>query len=442
MRKLKNISTLRYLETINKDCPDNLRCQHYFCATEFPDKKCPIVDIYTKKLIDNYQPDDIQNKNEDSPNQNNQLNQSKINMIPRYNIMDITNIQIKTSSIYDRNFNNKNTFEDTILLPIIDLLIVGNGKCNLKQQNQIYLDYSTITNIECPIDQHIHNFYSSDIKQILNSNDNYYDYLDSKLPLFDILVNKDVKWSLGLEYAFHRKTLTCLFEKYDKLNNIEFFSKIEKKNNIITNFDIKKEKLKNLLILFINFNSNYKFQDGIQLSILIINSLVIFFNIVIIIHKLILLWIPCDDNINMLFSYEYIFSFIFDVIIAILGAVSYFILGKFVDYFENILKSDCIDNYIQYQFTVFSDSLQNTLNQNFQIFIFMIFKIFLIFIHILYYSLYRNCKCRCSNFKRVIIENLNEGENNIDIVELRTILKGDPDEKIPIRISSEIKPVQ
>ena len=143
------------------------RCQNYFCVEETKEKKCPIVDIYSTKIkkienTDYYQTNDV---------------------IPQFTDTDV-NLQ---------NIFSATQLEEDILLPITNVLITKNEKCASEDKNSMTLDYGAVKNTECPIDQRVHLFYQQGIDTVLNNNDNYYNNTLKTLPLFDKIVNKEIK---------------------------------------------------------------------------------------------------------------------------------------------------------------------------------------------------------------------------------------------------------
>jgi len=328
-------------------------------------------------------------------------------------------MNIVTSTEYNKTATETKSMENTVFVPILGMSITRNGKCNIKDDTNLQTDYSVINNVNCPRDQAYHDFYSEDLFNILNFNDNYYNYLDSNLPMFSQIVNTNVKWSLGIKYAFYRNTIGCLLSEYSRLNQNNAFSEYRPaQGKNATNYEKKIFQLRNILSVFINFNLSYTFQNNIQISILIINCSVVFFNVSVIFFKIFRICCNCPEFVNIFIKYEGTFSFILDFSTAILGGTSYFIIDKFITLINNLLDTDCVDNRVQYQFGVFNDALDSTSEQNFQIFIFMVFKLFFLFFSTFYYMIYKKCNFRWNSLKRVIMENVNEGEDEMDLESL------------------------
>lgn len=329
---------------------------------------------------------------------------------------DRNQLTLVQTTEYKKTFFDSLTLENIVFVPILGMAISRNGKCNIKEDSNLQTDYSAIRNIDCPRDQTYYDFYSQDLKNVLNTNDNYFDLLDKQLPLFSKIVNIDVKWSLALKYSFYRNTIGCLLSKYSNINTNSAFAeyKVPEGYNA-TRFDQKRFQLSNILSVFIDFTETYTFQNNIQIAILILNCFVIFFNLIIIFYKVFVLCCACPQLIENLAKYEGASSFFLDFVIAVLGGVSYFIIKKFIGLIENLLSTDCIDNRVQYQFGVFNDALDSTAEQNFQIFLFMIFKITIIFFSLLYYMLYKKCNFRWNSIKKVMMETINEGEDEMDL---------------------------
>ena len=87
---------------------------------------------------------------------------------------------------------------NTIILPIIDVNISGNGKC-VDDSNSISSTYPLIEENNCALNQRFHSIEKRTIEDVLNPNDNYYNTLIKRLPLCSYL-ETDTKWSLDLEY--------------------------------------------------------------------------------------------------------------------------------------------------------------------------------------------------------------------------------------------------
>ena len=397
-------STLDYLKSSMDSCPDKYRCQNYFCAEKLSSKKCPLVDVFISRLT------------EQAPTNNTNFIANSTDQYTQYSFNSST-INIIPTTQYTRTIVDKLTFENTVYLPMLNLRIERSGKCNIKNDSSLSIDYSVISNVECPLDQQISPFYNEDIKAVLNANDNYFDYLNEKLPLFGYILNQDIKWSMGVEYAFQRNTLGCLLTNYAKINKNDFFSP----QSNTTEFEKKLENMQNLLQVFVNFKQKYAFQEKTQQAILIINSVVVFFNLILIFFKLFKLCVKCPSICESISDYESIISFLMDITIAILGGISFFTIQRFTNLIDNLLSSECIDNLIQYQFGIFNDALQSTGDQNLQIFIFILFKIIIIFLSIVFYMCYKKCSFRFKSLNRIIFENINEGENEIELSILEKI---------------------
>ncbi len=392
-----------YLQSASDVCNNTNICQNYFCNKNFKSKKCPLVDAYMSYITQ-------ANITSSSSNITQDINYS-------YNRTKLTLVQ---STEYNKTILDTQSFQNLVFVPIIGMAITRNGKCNLKDDSNLQADYSVIGNIDCPRDQTYYDFYTEDMKQVLNNNDNYFDILEKQLPLFSKIVNTDVKWSIGLEYAFYRNSIGCLLSKYSTINRNSGFRPLKMPDGRnATLYEKKKFQLQNILSVFVNFMETYTFQNYMQIAILIINCFVIFFNLVIIFYKISNICCSCPQVIQNLVEHEGTFSFFLDFVIAILGGVSYFIIKQFIDLIGNLLNTDCIDNSVQYQFGVFNDALDSTAEQNFQIFLFMIFKIVIIVLSVLFYMMYKKCSFRCRRIKKIIMETINEGEDEMDLEALK-----------------------
>jgi len=228
--------------------------------------------------------------------------------------------------------------------------------------------------------------------------------------------------NLDIEYAFYRNSLSCLIEKYDDLNRNYFFQNTKNKEEAEkAKYNYQQLKIQNLITTFIMFKYSFEFRGCIQNTILGINSFTVLVNVMTILYKFIFHF--KDNRINKVFSFEIYLSFFLDVIVAILGGFSYFILDSYINFLTDIVESGCVDNYVQYKFGVFSASLDGTSTQNLQIFLVMIIKIFIIVVYILYFLCANEGKSKCKDISKIIKENINEGETDNDDSELKKMLK-------------------
>lgn len=385
----QNTTTLNYLATITKTCDMEQRCQNYFCKV---DGRCPIVDIYIDQR------------------------ETVRDGIYKYSS---SAFNLRSSSIYNTSISSKEEFENKILLPAIDISISFNGKC-IDGDNSINFNYPLINDKVCAIDQSYYTIFKSPVNTVLNANDNYFESINKNFPLFDFVVNDQTKFNLDISYAFYRESLRCFLEKFDTLNEkrpLPGFTYVESTDTLV----IKRNKLKALLRSFVQFDSSYEFQNYIQLAILIVNCFIVGINVMVISAKIIIYSCSCCSWFSPFIVCEKYLCFFLDLGLAVLGGVSYFILIDYVDVIDNMLDQNCVDNYVQYKFGVFSDNLEATAEANLQLFIIMIIKIFMIVFTILYYISCSKCNIECKRFGEIVAEGINDGDDDILIKEINSV---------------------
>jgi hypothetical protein len=305
---------------------------------------------------------------------------------------------------------NNYTYINTVLPPILNISISLSGKC-VDGSHALDFSYPIINDTECPIDQRYYNIEKENAKVILGRN-NYINTL-IQYPLFNLTITDNNKWSIDSEYAFYRNTLTCLMKEYDNINEkTEYFGKISSGYT----FDVQKQKIRNILTVFANFDTSFSYQNAIQILILFINSLIVFVNLVSIMSKILAIGFNCCNCIRIFVYYEKLFSFFLDLCLAFLGAFSFFILYRYVNLVNILVDSDCVDNYVQYKFGLFANTLQDTAESNLQLFIIILIKIFFILFSIVYYITCKRCKLSCFKFWEIIVENINEGDEDNNIL--------------------------
>jgi hypothetical protein len=296
----------------------------------------------------------------------------------------------------------------------------------MSNDRSIKLDYATSkNNRECPLDQKVYTFFQQQVKNVLNYNDNYYNNTLKKLPLMDMYINSDTKWDLGMDYAFYRKTLKCLFDNYKRIDP-DYNLLVNKETTYFNsnNFtEINTNKYKNVLFVFISFSENYEFLQNIQTVILISNSLTIFFGLFLSVLKLFSIF--CNKfKCNIIHKNEFIITFILDLSTGILGGFSYFKILSYNIWVDNIIGTGCLDSYTQYQFGVFNETLGATKDQNFQLFLLISFKLILVILNTLFYLIYKQCRFKCKGLMIIIKENINEaGYDEIEYNEIDKKIK-------------------
>lgn len=387
IKKDANLTTASYFSSaFIENCKTENVCQKYFCKTETM-KSCPIVDVYFDPISD----DDIP------------LEDGITIKTFNRNSFDLHN----ATEYYPPSSDDPSIKENSIMLPVLDLYITRDGRC-ATQLNSLTINYPLLfENRECSKDGRFYTIDTMQVKEILNINGNYYDYLSQNLPLFNLSVTEDEIWNLDAKYAFYRNTLSCLMKNYDDINREELLGAFYSPEQLK---EYNKQKLKVILTTFVDMYENYSFQGNVQSAILGLNVLVVSINLFIIAYKILKYFHQKYAWLNEIFENEVYITFTIDLSIAVLGGASYFILTNFTSYIDGILETTCVDSYMQYKLGIFSESLGGTSDENLQIFIFMLIKIFIILFSILYYFAAYSFKLNCYEMKQIIIDNINEGE--------------------------------
>jgi hypothetical protein len=335
------------------------------------------------------------------------------------------------STEYNQTYTNNYTYINTVIPPILNLSISLSGKC-VDGENALDWNYPIINDTACPIDQRFYNIDKESAKTILNRNG----YLETMMayPLFNLTITDDKKWNFDAEYAFYRNTLTCLMKEYENINSkTSYFGEITKTRT----FDIQKEKIVNMLQVFVKFDTSFQYQLTIQILILVVNAFIVLFNVISILSKIFAMGFACCQCLRLFVYYEKLLSFFLDITLAVLGAFSFFVLYQYVTLITTLIDSSCVDNYVQYKFGLFANELQSTAESNLQLFIIVLIKIFMIVFSIVYYITCKRCKLSCLKFWEIIMENINEGDDDNNIL----IDKKQLDRAESAEINSEIREV-
>jgi len=270
------------------------------------------------------------------------------------------------------------------------------------------IEYNLIDWNECQHDQRYFQMFVVDVTEVLKIN-YHYNYLSKQLPGFeDSLIRSNNFWRTDLEYSFSRSTLTCLMSNYkDFSQNNSLFT--------ITNFTTsnnhlaKKSQIKSILQVFITFDLEYNYQIILQIRLLTLNSMILCINTVIILYKMFKYFYQCDKC--KFFRYESFISFFFEICMGVIGGVSYFLISRYLRAIQTLTNTNCLDNYVQHKIGIFSESLQNSSESNFQIFLIKILKITFIIISIIYYSCAK-INLRPKDLFKIIKDNINDDVEN------------------------------
>jgi hypothetical protein len=366
-------STHKYLSSALEPCdPENV-CQNYFCKTDnLKENKCPIVDIY---FDHSYTPTIYNNSRTAALMYND------------------TVWNLHATTVFNQSFIGEKTFNNTILFPLLDIHIAGNGKC-VDGTNSLISSYTLIPETKCPFSQRYYSIHKQSMKDVLNNNDKYYDYLATRLPLLTALNVDDTKWSLDLEYPAFRNSLTCLMNYYDQQN--------PNKTDI-------SGKIGFVLQSFITLNKSDFFQNFVQICLLVLNILVVLINFIVVSYKSYKIFKnPTTAIIKNIMKCEKFFGFLLDVAIAILGGFAFFSLNVYKNYLSQITNTNCLDDFMLYKFNTYSDSLEATAEQNLQIFIIVIVKLLIIIVIVSHYSCSKKCKIKFNNILKLLRDHIED----------------------------------
>jgi hypothetical protein len=399
IKKNVNLTTFDYLKSGMdwEDCNTTDLCQNYFCKSKFPkfaELTCPIVDVYFDHFY--------------YSTENNITVQ----------VEDKTKWYVHPTDFYNKTFTDNTTYQDTILAPILGMSITRTGRCNTGE-NSMVIDYSLVDNINCALDQRYYTVSKLSLIDVLKTNNHYNDL--SKISGLNKSLDLDNnKWNLDLKYGFYRNTLTCLMKNYDTLNKNNYHPSLNQ--TLLGDFLYKQRKIGYILNSFLTFTTSFFFQENIQKSLLALNSVLVFINMLAVFYKIIRYCFVCFYCCDLLLMAEKYLTFLFELSIGILGGFSYFILSSYQDYMDNLVDSGCVDNYVQYQIGIFSTSLSSTADQNFEIFLIILIKMFFILLSTIYYSCAKGGKLTCKEIKHIIKENIADGEDE-DFAQLKSLNK-------------------
>jgi hypothetical protein len=373
--KDNKVTTQTYLSSAFEQCDDENICQRYFCkADNKKENKCPVVDLY---FDHKYTPGAYKNSKTSALTYNNTI----------WNLY--------ATSIYNQSYIDAQTSGNTIYFPLIDIHIGGNGMC-VDGSNSFQSSYALLPETNCPLSQRYYSVHKQNFKDVLNNNDNYYDFLASRLPLFNGVLD-DSKWSLDLEYPSFRDSLTCLMNYYDNT--------YPNSNNSTT---YTRDKMTFVLQSFITLNKSDFFQNFTQVCLLVLNILVVIINSSVLIYKSVRVFKNVPKTLKQIFKSELFVSFFIDCLIAALGAFAFFSLNVYKSYLNLITETNCLDDFMLYKFNTYSDSLEQTAEQNLQIFVIMMFKLLIVVAIVLHYSCSKKCRFKLKKLMKLLKDNLHD----------------------------------
>jgi hypothetical protein len=259
--KDESTTTLTYLKTAFEHCDNKYGCQNYFCKKDNnSDNKCPIVDAYfshnlyqawknnkNESVLFKYSKENISIfENLLNTNSTNVFSGTYQNLFSKQKILGDERKLVystRSNSTYIDEYNSQNT----LLLQMIGLHITRNGKCE-NGEVSLNSNYALVLDLKCSLSQRFYTTSKTSIVEVLNRNNNYYEYLNRNLALFDLNFSKE-KWKLDLEYSFYRNTLKCIMKNYDDIFQNYFYD-----INEITLYKYQLQKLSNVLSSFLKLN--------------------------------------------------------------------------------------------------------------------------------------------------------------------------------------------
>lgn len=275
------------------------------------------------------------------------------------------------------------------------------GVCNNGKQNTLTL-VNLLNTTECSIESRNIITIKKPLYDTISENRINY-YYNETIPFFDSMLTSDDTAGLELKYAMYRDVITCLYKKVDANS---FFNK---KTYNLDSLKIK-EMISISVYVFINMKNVFNIQNAIQTYLLIVNVIIVSFNVCMVIFRVVKVCIRDKHYGHKCVYLEVYFSFILDLVNAIVGAASYFTLNEVVNYTNYIIDTGCMGNYEGAKLDAYAGDLFSTADQNFQMFLVMVMKLTLILINIFYYIIVKKCKISCSRLLKLIYENIHEGD--------------------------------
>lgn len=375
VKKDSKWSTLKYLSSIKqfRKCKKENRCQKYFCKED--DQECPLIDIWIKKDYNS---------------------QTKKN-----------NLDLKFSTNNTRSVAFGEEYMSQVLLPMLDLQIILRASCNSGGSKG--LDYGGITNnFPCSVSQVTEELDSEGFENILNSNGGLFDEYSKDIPDFKYRTSlSDIAISLESKHVFYRASISCLMRKANATADLldTFNTDLDNTSNTFL------KKLSTITFAFVSIQDYFSFQKYLQQFVLYINAIILGVAFLAITIKIISIVIGKESYFVWITLKIWIyFSFAIDLISGIVGGAAYFIINDVLQKIKVMSEAQCIDDYSNSNYAVYTNSLQGTANLNLQIFIFIIFKFALILFTCFYYCLALRCKLEKTMVAKIFFESIADGD--------------------------------
>lgn len=280
------------------------------------------------------------------------------------------------------------------------------GKC-VDATSHISLDYILLKQNKCVFKESYDSVHETSMNKLLDANDNYFQVLNTKLPLFSYEIEEDIPMKLQTQRAFFHTALTCLMKNYDQLGN--YFGNKEKANE--ATFEAANDRVKGILTVFVRFESSFNTQKIIQLVNLILTAVGISLQFLFLIARC---FGPKVFS-KMCGISELIVEYLINIVVAVIGIYSYLTLKDYLGFVEKLVESVCIDNLTKYYFGVFAESLDETANSNLEIFLITLVKTSILVLSIIALLIARKGKVSMQEFMKVIVESVKlENEDNND----------------------------
>jgi len=372
-----NWSTMRYLQSIDdfRDCKIANKCQKYFCKKD--NETCPLIDIWLSRF------DTDKGKDLDTVELFSSIDNSK-------------------DKLYGAEYM------DHVFLPMIDLRIAMKGACSEKGLYRTGISFSLLEFTECSPSQREDILDEAPISEIMNANGNLFDELMRNIPLLQKKVKSTSVFVLESSHVFYRKSLTCFMKKKAETQILlTTFTGISFTDSSNPNLTL----IKAVLFSFTTIDQYFSFQGILQRYVLVVNGVILFFSVLSILVKI---YSACQNEENDIMNY-YIRSviyvtFIIDVSSAGVGGYAYFQLKDVVKIIDTLIGIGCLDDFSISKLYAYTNSLDQTAEMNFQVFLVIIFKLFFsVFSFIFYYTAIGR-RLSAMTMNKIFYETISEGE--------------------------------
>jgi hypothetical protein len=233
-----NQNTFTYIKSVETECDKENICNDYFCKKD-NDKNnpCPITNIK------------VNTKKKGDP----------LAVAPDY-------VTIK-------NFDGNN--HGFIYLPALDIGLGIEGACDKKGEYRFTSDYSLLNSSLCQISQLYSNIQQKAVSDIISYN-GLEKQIYTSLPYFDQFL-QDETWNLQYSTAMNRNTLFCIINN----KNLHLTNAILIKENATRpNRQELKDTFSDLMRTFTRFESQSILQYNVNFTMLIVNILIVFVEVI------------------------------------------------------------------------------------------------------------------------------------------------------------------